>query len=337
MRAMKHVADGLPMSYMSNHVGFEGEGDVVPEGWSGPAKYQPLPFYKKLSGEAVIRWELTPADQANISHGRVNCVPPTRTDEGWWGRTDLVEMLKVAGDPHQITDVFLEGLVGPYITTGSIWNDSSLTEKTILIRDKTLYQTLHLSCGGFEPVSVSGSCPFSVEEEIKQRALQRQELHVTMGGSDMVPAGGVGNISVVVSDGGTWRISGYEGLFSTENEAISAVARELRSANQGQWHNFRDMGSLSGGEPEWPVLLCPDCKVAIQMQSGKSSVTYGTVHEFNRRFICPKCHEEMKVRNWYKSIVEIPKKQLFGKAVAAGFTQAQAELLWALLRKYGSE
>lgn len=335
MKAMKQVVIGgdFPMSYMSNVYGVSVEAEEIPEGWSGPLRYLPVPFYKTADGDCVVRWKLTAEERLAAIQGvllvpRVGITPTIKKILG--STYDLVfGSAKISDTIEDIggTVSFTEPLSAIHIPT---------EYQPALIGHGFIWQTLRLLNGGLKFHSVSAVCPFSPEEEMDKLRASRRITHVMMAGKDMVPDNGEAEVVTIKTENGTSFVHSHEvsiyndRLFYSENEVIAAVAMKLREVNAGKWDANNDVASYQGmneGDAAtfFPTLKCPTCGIALQRPMGS---TYQ-----EHTWICPQCNDKFVVTDRESATVENITHSFRDAAIAGGFTEQQAEFLKKVLDK----
>jgi hypothetical protein len=291
----------LPVSYLTNNgvdpnVLFEVEGSPF-EAAVGNRYYPLLPVYHSMDGECVTRFHYEWRERISILWSRLKGL------QNKW-----VPIATPEGKGNYIFSV-------RFLWSGDIW----------LVREKS-------QLGQFAVRRMLNKCPFSPGEEKKRRiSAPRSFTEVIMSGRNMVDETGVAEVIGIVFSETGFTVKGREeelGAFQTENEAIAAVADELRKRNEGKWHNGKDLDSYSG-EPEYPpTLRCPDCECALLKPTGLKSW-----RDLRNKWQCPKCRKEYTVKDrMTHPIIELASAEFTRKAIAAGFTEAQAELLLSMDR-----
>lgn len=326
MKAMKQVVLGgdFPTSYMSNVYGVSVEGEEIPEGWIGPLRYLPVPFYKTAGGDCVVRWKLTAEERLKAIQGvllvpRIGITFTSPTKRIVLNSVDMVEANAVAGcvAPTEIIHIPAE-------------------DQPALIEHGFVWQTLRLLDGGMKSLEVSAVCPFSPEEEMDKLRASRRITHVMMAGKDMVPDNGEAEVVTIKTENGTSFVHSHEvsiyndRLFYSENEVIAAVAMKLREVNAGKWDANNDVASYQGmneGDAAtfFPTLKCPTCGIALQRPMGS---TYQ-----EHTWICPQCNDKFVVTDRESATVENITHSFRDAAIAGGFTEQQAEFLKKVLDK----
>jgi hypothetical protein len=298
MKAMNQVMPGkdLPVSFLTNSQGFDVEGAFY---------YPPIPMYKKLSGDCVIRFHFE-----------------------WRERLQLLKHRKGAESKLR-QDPALNTAAGFPIDNTMELSQLAKSEWPRFFLHGNIWQTLNYQQGRFVPFSLTAKCPLPE----KEKAPEFSKLQAYMSANGMIGETGEAEAVIIERDGEQYKIHGYPGAFRSLYSALSSLGDALRKKNKGKWSNGKD-GMTRG--PEEPMatgmftpLLCPACEVPL-VRGVAGGKPFDISWSAPGTWYCRKCQSRYTYAGPGK--VEpfdgmVAGKMWVSQALAAGFSEDQAELI----------